>query len=153
MSGKKITKIMKYELIYIDGLGSFHDAQQELWRLQRQTREILNKSIQIMFHWDYLSRDNFERNGEYLDLEKETSYKRIDGHVYNLLKDKYQDLFAKNLGATIQIAYAKYSSSKKEVMRGNMSIPSYKKDQPLILHNESIQLIEAGSHVNAEIKE
>ena len=152
MSGKKITKIMKYELVYIDGLGSFHDAQQELWRLQRQTREILNKSIQIMFHWDYLSRDNFERNGEYLDLKKETSYKRIDGYVYSLLKDKYQDLLAINLNDTIQIAYAKYSSSKKEVMRGDMSIPSYKKDQPLILHKDSIQLIEADSHVNAEIK-
>ena len=140
MSKGRLSKVMKFELRYLDGCGDFGEMQKELWSLQRQTREILNKTIQIAFHWDYISRENFEKTGEYLDVLKETGYKRLDGYIYNCLKDQYSDFSTTNLNSSIQAAWKKYASSKKEVIRGEMSLPSYKRDQPLIIHNKNTRL-------------
>ena len=49
---KQISKVMKYELKYL-GEEDFYEMQKMLWSLQEDTREILNKTIQIFFHWDY----------------------------------------------------------------------------------------------------
>ena len=140
MSKGTLTKVMKYELHYIDGCGDFSHMQEQVWALQRQTREILNRSVQIAFHWDYINREHYRETGEYLDLKEETGYKRLDGHIYNCLKEEYKDMAAANINATIQKAWSKYNSSKKEVLRGVMSIPSYKRDQPLVLNKKTIKL-------------
>ncbi|MDO5327207.1 MAG: hypothetical protein Q4G00_10875 [Clostridia bacterium] len=133
-----LTKVMKYELRYLDGCGGFHEMQENVWALQRQTREILNRTIQIAFHWDYLNREQYNKTGEYLDLYKETGYKRLDGYIYNCVKDQFEDMASVNINATLQKAWSKYTSSKTEVLRGNMSVPSYKKDQPLVIDKRNI---------------
>ena len=56
MSKGTVTKVMKYQLRYIDGCGDFHEMQEAMWSLQRQTREILNRSVQIAFDFDYGNR-------------------------------------------------------------------------------------------------
>ena len=135
-----LAKVMKYELHYIDGCGDFSNMQNQVWVLQRQTREILNRSVQIAFHWDYISREHYKETGEYLDLKAETGYKRLDGHIYNCLKGEYEDMATANMNATIQKAWSEYNSAKKEVLRGTMSIPSYKRDQPLVLNKTTVRL-------------
>ena len=52
---------MKYQLRY-DG-DDFYEMQKLLWNLQRQTREVLNRTIQEAFHWDYLSEENNRKTG------------------------------------------------------------------------------------------
>ncbi len=140
MSKGMITKVMKYTLHYIEGCGDFYDMQRHVWSLQRQTREILNKTIQIAFNWDYKNKENFRSTGEYLDLNNETGYKRLDGYIYNCLKTDYKDFTGGNLNATIQTAWKKYTSSKKSVLTGEMSIPSYKSDQPIVIHKDNVRL-------------
>ena len=115
MSKGVLAKVMKYELHYLDGCGDFANMQKEVWDLQRQTREILNRSIQIAFHWDYISREHYNKTGEYLDLAAETGSKRLDGYIYRCLNGLYTDMSSKNLNATIQKAWKKYGSSKKEL--------------------------------------
>ena len=73
MAKGTVTKVMKYELRYLSGFSDFHAMQQAVWGLQRQSREILNKTIQMAFHWDYISRENFNANGVYLDVKAETA--------------------------------------------------------------------------------
>ena len=136
---------MKYELSYLDGCGNFSDMQRELWALQRQTREILNRTIQIAYHWDYTDREHFKKTGEHLNILTETGYKRLDGYIYDCLKTEVKDFASVNVNATIQSAWGKYKSSKVKVLRGEMSLPSYKSDQPLILHSQSIKLSESDS--------
>ncbi|MBQ9852817.1 MAG: transposase [Ruminiclostridium sp.] len=135
-----VTKVMKYELRYLDGSGSFHDMQNYVWQLQRQTREILNRTIQEATLWDYRSREHFLEAEEYLDVYAETGYKTLDGYIYNRLKGSYGDFAGANLNATLRKAWKKYKTSKTEVLRGTMSLPSYKGDQPLVLHNGSVKL-------------
>lgn len=131
---------MKYELRYLDGCGDFYDMQKCVWELQWQTREILNKTIQIAYNWDYHSQTVYEATGSYPDIVAETGYKRLDGHIYHCLTDKYDRFSGKNLNATIQKAWKKYTSSKKEVLRGTMSVPSYKSNQPLTINKDCVRI-------------
>jgi IS605 OrfB family transposase len=131
---------MKYKLTYLDGCGDFHTTQRELWDLQRQTREILNRTIQMAYHWDYTDYEHFKETGEHLNVLLETGYKRYDGYIYNRIKDRVPNFASVNISATIQAAWKKYNSVKTDVSRGELSLPSYKRDQPLVLHNQSIKL-------------
>ena len=137
-----LAKVMKYELRYLDGCGEFSAMQEQVWALQRQTREILNRSIQIAFQWDCANSEHHRKTGEYLDVKTETGYKTLDGHIYNCLKGQFEDMASKNMGATIQAAWKKYNSSRKDILRGTMSIPSYKANQPLLLNKNNVKLSE-----------
>ena len=140
MAKGTLAKVMKYELRYLDGFQSFHEMQKAVWGLQRQTREILNKTLQMAFHWDYISREHYRETGTYLDVHEETGYKRFDGYVYECLKKDYPDIASKNLNATIQKAWKKYKNSKLDVLKGTMSLPSYRSDQPLTLDKNTVKL-------------
>ena len=133
-------KVMKYELHYLDGCGDFQEMQQALWALQRQTRESLNKTLQICYQWEWKSKEHFQQTGEKLSLEKVTGYKTLDGYAYSILKMDYPDIAGSTLNATIRTAYKKYNASKKEVATGTMSIPSYRRDQPILMHNKTVRL-------------
>ena len=146
-----LAKVMKYELRYIDGCGTFEDMQRALWNLQRTTREILNRTIQIAFHWDYINREHFAQTGEYLDVKKETGYNSLPGHIYNSLKVQCEDMATANINATIQKAWSKYTTSKNDVLRGEMSLPSYKSDQPLIINKNCVKLSQNGPECIAEL--
>ncbi len=144
MAKGTVTKVMKYELRYLSGFSDFHAMQQAVWGLQRQSREILTKTIQMAFHWDYISRENFNANGVYLDVKAETGYKTYDGYIYNSLKSAYADMAAANLNAAIQKAWKKYKDAKMEVLRGTMSTPSYRSDQPVLISKNCVKLFDGG---------
>lgn len=140
MAKGKLAKVMKYELRYLDGFPGFYEMQEAVWGLQRQTREIMNKTLQMAFHWDYISREHFNQTGAYLDVHTETGYKTLDGYIYNCLKEPYSDFAGANLNATLRKAWQKYKDSRVEVLRGTMSLPSYRSNQPILLNKTSVRL-------------
>ena len=140
MSKGTLSKVMKYELRYLDGCEDFHEMQKSVWDLQNQTRTILNRTIQIAYHWDYINLQHREQTGEFLNLQNETGYKRLDGYIYDQVKHEVENMAAANINATIQKAWSKYASAKSEILRGTMSIPSYKRDQPLVLNRKTVHL-------------
>ena len=75
-----------------------------------------------------------------MDVYTETGYKRLDGYIYSCLKDDADSFSAANVNATIQKAWKKYKSSKSDIMQGKMSLPSYKRDQPLILYARNVKI-------------
>lgn len=135
-----IVKIMKYQIQYIDGCGDFSNMQKELWNIQKQTRSILNRSIQILYDWEYRNEMHHEATGEYLDVLKETGYKRIDGYVYNRLVNAYTNIAASNKNVSIQTAFKKYKDSKLNILKGDMAVPSYKKDQPIPINQKNCKI-------------
>lgn len=146
-----LSKVMKYELTYLDGCGDFRNMQNELWALQRQTRELLNRTIQIAYHWDFTDNEQYRKTGQHIDVLKETGYKRLDGYIYDCLKTQVSNFASVNVNATIQKAWKKYKSAKAEVMKGSMSLPSYKKDQPLVLHAQSVKIVKDGNGITAQL--
>jgi IS605 OrfB family transposase len=117
-----VTKVMRYQLIYQGGGGDFESLQNQLWEFQRQTRAILNKTIQTM----YLATANQEKFSEKA--------------LYHDLCAEYPDMISSTVNATLREATKKYRSSVREILAGRMSLPSYKRDHPILLHNQSVAL-------------
>lgn len=136
MGRKTITKVMKFPLIYLDGCGDYRNLNKELWEIQKQVREICNFTIQELYYWDHEDKKHFTATGEHLSLKDQTGYKRIDGYVYDQLKESYPNIGSLCKNDAIQKAYKKYKDSKSEVWKGHISVPSYKADQPIPLHKK-----------------
>ena len=75
----KVTKVMKYDLIYVDGAGEYRDFLGHFWNAQRKVREAMNKTVQICAQWDFHSQMVFKETGAYPDLLEQTGSKRLDG--------------------------------------------------------------------------
>ena len=135
-----MTKVMKYELTYLDGCGDFSTMQKTMWGIQSDVRTVLNRTIQMWSNWDYESRKHYEATGEYLDCYRETGQKQFRGYVYDQLKETSESMGSRVLVSTINKADAKYRSSKRDVLMGNISLPSYRKDQPIPIPKVCVKL-------------
>lgn len=117
----------------------YKDVKNILWELQKQTREIKNKAIQLCWQWYYGFSPEFNfMFGEY-PTEKNTLGYTLSGWVYDKLKND-NDLNSGNYTATTKDCCEKFKNDKVEYFKGDKSIVNYKKDQPLDLHNKSITL-------------
>lgn len=137
MAKKKteITKVMKYELHYESGCDSFAEMQSAVWALQKQVREILNKTTQEMHHFAY-------NNPIFYEKSKVAKKVRSDlrNNIYHQLRECCPDLASSSTNATVRKAWNKYDSAKFDVLTGKISLPSYKSNQPIPIHNESVNL-------------
>lgn len=135
-----ITKVMKYELTYLDGCGDFHNMQDEVWKLQRQVREILNKTIQMAYEWDYRNYEHYQQTGAYLNTRDETGYATYDGYMYHILTPQYPSMATNNLIDAIQKAWKKYKSDKSDIGKGLKSIPSFKSNHPILVNPKGVKI-------------
>ena len=135
-----MTKVMKYELSYLDGMGEFSEMQRTLWDISKDVRSVLNRTIQMWSKWDYESNKNFEENGTYLDCYLQTGQKQFRGHVYDQLKSKYEVMGSRVLLSAVNKADKKYRSSKKDILSGKVSLPSYKSNQPIPVQKAAMKL-------------
>lgn len=109
-----------------------------LWDLQNQTREIKNKAIQYCWEYSNFSSDYYKQFGEY-PKEKEVLSYTLDGFINDKFKTGY-DLYSINVTTTIRTASSAFKNAKKDIIKGERSIMSYKKDQPLEIHNKCVKL-------------
>ena len=137
-----ITRSMLYELHYVEGFGNYKNAQKILWDIQKTVRTIQNKSIREMFLWDFRSEEAKNKTGKYLNLYDETGYKRIDGYVYSMFREEYKELSSfVYLPASSTIPFSKYKQTKSDVLKGVISLPSYKSGQPIPIKADGIKII------------
>lgn len=149
MSKGTITKVMKYELRYLDGCGDFYDMQKQLWELQKKTQEILNRTIQMAYHLDFQSREHHRETGEYLNVKAETG-KSERTYYYDRLTKDYPTISTANLAATINQAWSKYGECKNKIFSGKMSLPSFRSNQPIILRRDSVKLTKESNEIILE---
>lgn len=138
-----LTKVLKVYLIseQFDKTGDkvdFKEINKLLWSLQKQTREIKNKTIQLCWEWNNYSSDYFKTNREY-PKDKDVLNYSLRGFINNNLKTEY-DLYSGNLSTSIIQTCKVFNKCKQEINSGERSILSYKANQPLDLHNNSIKL-------------
>lgn len=133
-----ITKVMKFELRYVDGCGEFQDFQNNLWNLQRNTREILNKTVLAFHVWSQSDYSMVKEIETGIRILEKTPAKDLENSVYHQMTAAYPEMSSANVNQTIQVAKKKFNGSSKDVFVGNMTLPSYKKDQPLQVHDFKI---------------
>lgn len=147
-----MNKVMKYQLEILEDQLSFKEIMQVLFQLQRDVRNIKNRTIQMCWDFDTKSMQHKQETGEYLDCFEMFGYKMFTGYVYSQLRDTYSYMFSANFSSAIKEASDKFKADKKDILKGEKSIPSYTKNQPIHLNNRSIKLIcDDGVHWNAEL--
>jgi len=113
---------------------------EELLKLQEQTREIKNKTIQLAWEWHNFARDYNNDSGVIPKFVDKTGYKTPDGYFYNVLSQKYNNWYSQNLSSIIRDTYNKFKSDFNEILNGQKSIASFKEEQPIELKNDAIKI-------------
>ncbi|MGN0595607.1 MAG: RNA-guided endonuclease TnpB family protein, partial [Hominimerdicola sp.] len=137
-----MTKVIKLALIceHYDKEGiliDYKDVYKILWDLQKQTREIKNKSIQYCWEYNNFTSDYYKKYNQYPN-EKDTLSYTLVGYVNDKFKTG-NDLYSGNCSTTIRGTCGEFKNSKKDFMKGTKSIINYKENQPLDLHNKTIR--------------
>lgn len=141
--GTAMTKTLKLQLYYKDDeVLDFKKAQETLWQLQRETRAAANRAIQMLWEHNGFESDWKKNVGKYPTKEESKNIlgKSLQAVIYNRIKQDAPNLNTSNLSSTLQAVIGKFNSSKKDIMRGSISIPSFKSDLPIDLHKNSIVL-------------
>ena len=138
-----MTKVTKVYLIseQIDKDGNkidFKKISELLWNLQRQTRDIKNKCVQLCWEWLNFSSDYYKKSEEY-PKEKDTLGYTLSGFVYDRIKNG-NDLYSSNLSTSSRDTCTAFSNYKKEMLKGERSVLSFKANQPLDIHNKAIKI-------------
>lgn len=119
--------------------------------IQYDTRHILNKTIQYFWEWQGFSSDYKEQFGLSIKANDISNYKSFTGYVNNKLKTQYNRLYSGNLSTTIGVAEKRWKNDAKEILLGNKSIPNYKRDVPIDLHNKAFSIIKEDNNYLARI--
>ena len=117
----------------------YNDICKILWELQKQTREIKNKTIQLCWEYYNFRSDYYEMHQKYPEEKDILSYDSLDGFVNHRFKTGY-DLYSGNCSTTWRAAFKEFKKLKKKIEKGECSVVNYKADQPLELHKDAIKL-------------
>lgn len=138
-----INKVVKLALIcsQTDKDGNevdYKDVYKILWDLQKQTREIKNKTIQYCWEYSNFSSDYYKKFNEYPKESDVLSF-TLAGYVNDKFKTGY-DLYSGNCSVTSRNTCTEFKNAKSDLIKGTKSIINYKTNQPLDLHNKCISV-------------
>lgn len=140
----KVTKVMKYQLIYIDDdVFPFKDFMNKLYELQKEMFHIANRAIQL--HWEFSGyqsdyKTRFDAYPSKEKLEEELGYSNIRSFIYNEAAKEFHKNNKGNVAALLQKVDKKYKNEQKEYYFGTRSIASFKSDMPIELQKNSIKI-------------
>jgi putative transposase len=131
---------MRYQIIYPQDC-DWKQFGSVLYNLQRQTRDVYNKTMQLCWEYNGFSSDYKQKFGNYPKPKEILDY-TLSGYCYDKLKIISNKLNTGNLSTSLSKAIDKWNNDFKKIVFGEISIPSFKKDIPIDLKGESIKLIQ-----------
>ena len=118
----------------------YQSINKVLWNLQKETRILKNKTIQLLWEFYNFSADYKNKHGEYPSREEILGYKSgMRGYIYDRLKSE-NTMNTANYSTTLETARKQFENNLKEIIKGEKSLIEYKKGQPLELHNKNITI-------------
>ena len=139
-----MTKVTKIQLISRnDDILDYKEVNKLLWELQRETRAAANRCIQLCWEYSGFESDWKTKHGEYPTNEesKEILGKTLSTVIYNRIKTDAPNMNTGNLAMVSQGVCGRFNALKGNILRGDVSIPSYKSNIPIELHKKSIKLL------------
>ena len=120
---------------------SHNEIYRLLWDLQKQTREIKNKTVQLCWEWYNFSSDYYKIHSKY-PKDKDVLGLSLDGFVNDNFKASkgQNNLASGNCSVTSRETIKHFKNNLADIKSGKKSIPAYKQNQPLDLHKNSIKL-------------
>lgn len=138
-----MTKTTKIQIISKnDDILDYKEVNKLLWQLQKESRMAANRCVQLCWEYNNFESDWKKNTGNYPTSEekKEILGKTLSTIVYNRIKEDAPTMNTGNLSMLNQNVSGRFNSLKADILRGDMSIPSYKKNLPIELHKRNIRL-------------
>lgn len=141
----RITKVMRYQIIKPVG-DNWNTLGEVLRTIQRETRTALNKTIQLAWEWQNFSSDYKDQHGTYpkprdiLEKKKGGTVGSLAHYAYDRLKIECSRINTQNLIQTIKRADENWKADVKDILRGEKSIPVFKKDCPVYVVSQAFSI-------------
>lgn len=150
----RINKVVKLALIceQVDKDGNavdYLDVFKILWELQKQTRILKNKTIQLCWEYYNFSSEYYRKYNEY-PKDKDILSSTLCGYIDAKLRVD-NDLYSGNCSSTIRGVNKEFNNSKLDFIKGTRSIINYKSNQPLCLHKKCIEIRHEGDTFYADL--
>lgn len=138
-----VTKVAQYEIKKPLGI-TWEEFGKQLRLAMVETRGVLNRVIQ--YEWTrFCFKEGYRKEqGQYPDRLKEQDYfdgKTFGKWMYEKLREEFPCLNTANLSQSMQFASKRFKSDYRDILRGAKSVPSFKKDQPIDLHGQNLQIV------------
>lgn len=132
----------KFYLIYDkENELDYQQFKKAVFDIQRKVRSFKNLASSEYFSFIVQSMKVHEETGKWPKEEELLGYK-LRGHMYREVAAMIPELQTANASSISEDVCKHISSRKKDIIAGRVTIPSYKNEQPIILHNNSIRLEE-----------
>jgi putative transposase len=154
---RNMIKAVKFQIIKPTNM-TWEQFGNILFGVQRETRNLMNKAIQLCWEFEGFASDYKTAHGHCPDekdilIGSKGQRYTLRGYIYDQLKND-TILYSGNCSQTLELARSRWNSMRKMIHTGEKSIPSYRENQPIALYNASIRFLrESGSKdYNAELK-
>lgn len=138
-----MTKTVKIQLVSRnDDVIDYKEVNKLLWQLQKETRAAANRCIQLCWECSGFESEWKKQHGEYPNREESKAILggNLSTIIYNRIKADAPSMNTGNLSMINQAVCGRFNALKKDILRGDVSIPSYKSNMPIELHKNNIKL-------------
>lgn len=123
---------MKYEIQYNNELYNILDE------VRYTAYRIKNKSVQMAWDWQQFSFGYNERFGNY-PKDKELFGKTLSSDIYDSVKDMGNQVATTIINSCVREGVSRFNNDKKEILKGNITIPSFKREGSFPLRAQGIK--------------
>lgn len=147
-----MTKTIKLALSFLDeDIIPYSVLCKELFDIQYRSTKISNRIMSYLYadkQQEFITRDN----GDPIKTESELYGKSLSGYLYDKMKDELPSLYTANIGQLKSFVENQFSKDiKKGLLKGSVSLTTFKRDMPIYLHNKSYQFIETDKGIGVVI--
>lgn len=129
----------KFYLIFQETDMNYEKFNQIMWDIQKQVRTFKNRASSEYFTF-MIKREQWKaEHGKYPDDIELMGYKMRD-HLRELANEMIPDFNRGNTNEQSESICKYYTKRYRDILKGEMSIPSYKQDQPVGFRNTSIKI-------------
>lgn len=147
----KVTRCMNYEIIKpIDC--DWDDFGKLLRDLQYAVWKTYNRAVQMTWDFQNFAYSYKQRFGEALKFsDLNTGVKAQSSDVYAFVKNDFPYVPSDILGSAIRDAQARFKALSKQILSGEVSIPSFKRDIPIPIRAKMIKLTKENGKYHARL--
>ena len=134
-----MNKVIRFEIIKPSEI-DWKKLGDILYKLQKDTRDVRNKTMQLCWEYHNFSSDYKKNNGEYPKSKDILGYSNVFGFAYDKLKNEYCKMNTSNQSVSMKDSADKWKNDMVSILKGEVSIPSYKKDVPIDVAGKCIKI-------------
>lgn len=147
-----MTKTIKLALSFLDeDVIPYSVLCKELFDIQYRSAKISNRIMSYLYankQQEFIMQDN----GDSIKTENELYGKSLSGYLYDKMKNELPSLYTANIGQLKSFIENQFSKDiKKGLLKGSVSLTTFKRNMPIYLHNKSYQFIETDKGIGVVI--